>query len=345
MSSDDTGLLLGPLRELHARIRDAVVDACERTPPAALSAVADDGDEGDTIYAVDRVGEEVLIPFVSRRIATLGAVALIAEGLPGGRAILPRGTPEAEIRWHVIVDPVDGTRGLMYQKRSAWILTGVAPAVPGRTPTLADISLALQTEVPLVKQHLSDTLWAVRGHGATVHRLDRITGGEKPLTLHPSTARTIEHGFATVARFFPGARDVLAGIDDEIAEDAVGPPARGKARCFEDQYIATGGQLYELMAGHDRFVADLRPFVERELARRGQALGLCARPYDLCTELIARELGVLVTDVHGGSLRAPLDTSTDIAWAGYANPAIRAKVEPALHAAIRRRGWSALHGC
>ena len=32
--------------------------------------------------------------------------------------------------------------------------------------TLADIELAVQTEIPLVKQHLSDELWAVRGQGA-----------------------------------------------------------------------------------------------------------------------------------------------------------------------------------
>lgn len=339
MSTDDAGLLLGPLREMHARIRDAVIEACERTPPATLCAVVDDEAEEDTIYAVDRVGEDVLMPFVKARIAPLGAVALIVEGIPGGRVVLPKGTPEDQVRWHVIVDPIDGTRGLMYQKRSAWILTGVAPAVAGRTPTLADITLAVQTEIPLVKQHLMDTLWAVRGHGAQVQRADRIGGGLRSLTLHPSAARTIEHGFATVSRFFPGARDALAGVDDEIAEDVIGPPARGKARCFEDQYISSGGQLYELMAGHDRFVCDLRPLAEAEIARRGQALGICAHPYDLCTELIARELGVIVTDVRGGPLQAPLDTQTDIAWAGYANAAIRAKVEPALHAALKRRKW------
>ncbi len=73
----------------------------------------------------------------------------------------------------------------------------------------------------------------------------------------------------------------------------------GKADCFEDQYISSGGQLYELMAGRDRFVADLRPLMEKTLARRGLALGICAHPYDLSTELIAREMGVIVTDRDG----------------------------------------------
>ena len=58
--------------------------------------------------------------------------------------ILPRGTTESEAVWRIIVDPIDGTRGLMYQKRSAWILTGVAPN-RGPSTSLRDIVLAVQT--------------------------------------------------------------------------------------------------------------------------------------------------------------------------------------------------------
>jgi hypothetical protein len=112
----------------------------------------------------------------------------------------------------------------------------------------------------------------------------------------------------------------------------------GKAHCFEDQYICSAGQLYELMAGHDRFVADLRPLLEGVLARRGLALGICCHPYDLCTALIARELGVIVTDAAGRPLDAPLALEPDVAWVGYANAAIRAQIEPPLRAALERRG-------
>jgi hypothetical protein len=92
------------------------------------------------------------------------------------------------------------------------------------------------------------------------------------------------------------------------------------------------------MAGHDRFVADLRPLMEQILARRGQALGICCHPYDLCTELIARELGIIVTDVLGAPLQAPLNVEADVAWVGYANAHIRAQIEPLLEAALRKRG-------
>jgi hypothetical protein len=169
-------------------------------------------------------------------------------------------------------------------------------------------------------------------------RFNRLTGGSRPLQLRPSSARTIAHGFASVARFFPGAREELAAIDEEIVMGALGPIQPGKAHCFEDQYICSGGQLYELIVGHDRFVADLRPLMENVLARRGLALGLCSHPYDLCTELIARELGVIVTDPGGGALQAPLNVDTDVAWVGYANEHIRAQIEPLLQAALKKRG-------
>ncbi|HEV2862173.1 MAG TPA: hypothetical protein VGX48_14275 [Pyrinomonadaceae bacterium] len=327
---------LEPIRRLHERIRDAVVEACERDAAGAMAAVDRDV-EGDTIYAVDRVSEELLIEFFETEVAPRAAVVLVAEGLEEGQIVLPHGSREADALWRVIVDPIDGTRGIMYQKRSAWVLTGVAPN-RGAETGLHDIELAVQTEIPLVKQHLCDSLWAIKGEGAHGERVNRLTGERVPLHLRPSAARTIEHGFAQISRFFPGARDELAAIDEEVVMGALGPVRPGKAHCFEDQYLSSGGQLYELMAGHDRFTADLRPLMERRMAERGLALGICCHPYDLCTELIARELGVVVTDLSGGPLRAPLNVEADVAWAGYANDHIRRQIEPLLLDALARRG-------
>ncbi|HEV3471295.1 MAG TPA: hypothetical protein VG148_18365 [Pyrinomonadaceae bacterium] len=334
--TNDPRPLLAPLRLLHEAIRDAVVKACERSALESLAAVARE-EEGDTIYAVDRVGEELLIGFFEREVAPASPLVLIAEGLPGGQVVLPRGAREADAVWRVIVDPIDGTRGLMYQKRSAWVLTGVAPN-RGPETSLADISLAIQTEIPLVKQHLSDVAWAVKGEGARAERYDRLTGRATPLALRPSQAPSIAHGYAQVARFFPGAREELAAIDEEVVRGALGPARPGKAHCFEDQYASSGGQLYELASGRDRFTADLRPLMEEALRGRGLALGICCHPYDLCTELVAREAGVIVTGIEGGPLRARLAVEPDVAWAGYANARVREQVEPLLRAALARRG-------
>jgi hypothetical protein len=325
--------LLAPVQALHRRIRRDVVRACERGAVTTLSGVARD-EEGDTIYAIDRVAEHELVEEIGRTMATRDAPALVvAEGLPGGEIVVPDGADRAATRWVIIVDPIDGTRGLMYQKRPAWILTGVA-ASPGAR-TLADIELAVQTEIPLVKQHLCDEVWAVRGHGASALRFNRLTGESRPLDLHPSTATTIAHGFAMLSRFFPGNRAMLAAIDDEVVEAVLGPPQPGKAQSFEDQYISTAGQLYELIVGHDRFIADLRALVDRQHPGRA---ALCCHPYDLCTELIAREVGVSVTDETGRRLAPPLDVTSDVAWVGYANHALKARVEPHLMRALARRG-------
>lgn len=325
--------LLPLIRRLHECLREAVVAACEQAAVEELAQVDREGEE-DTIYAVDRVGEEELLSFfagLDRR----SPIVLVAEGLPGGQVVLPEGCADEEALWRIIVDPIDGTRGLMYQKRSAWVLTGVAPNWGPQTG-LQDIELAVQTEIPLVKQHLCDTLWAVKGQGAKAERLNRFSGERYAIPLRPSSATTIAHGFATVVRFFPGAREWLAALDDELARAVLGPLPPGRAACFEDQYISSGGQLYELAVGHDRFVADLRPLMAPLLARRGQGPLVCSHPYDLCTELIAREAGVVVTDAQGGPLQARLSVESDVAWVGYANPALRAGLEGPLQAALRR---------
>ena len=333
----DAHELLSAIRRVHERVRESVVAETERARVEELSEVSDDESEGDTIYAVDRVSEEVVVELFETEVAHVAPLVLIAEGIEGGSVTLPRGTLEADAVWRVIVDPIDGTRGLMYQKRSAWVLTGAARN-RGEATNLSDIELAVQTEIPLVKQHLSDTLWALKGEGARGERVNRLTGERQAFVPRPSRATTIRHGFAMLARFFPGARDELAAIDEEVVRGALGPVEAGKAHCFEDQYISSGGQLYELMTGHDRFVADLRPLVESVIRRRGETLGICCHPYDLCTELIAREAGVVVTDERGGPLRAPLSVEPDVAWVGYANEHIRREIEPRLREALTRRG-------
>ena len=331
---ENVGDFLPLMKKLHERIRDAVVDACEKSTVEMLSGIVKE--EIDTIYAVDVVSEELIVEFFEREIAPETPIILIAEGIEDGEIILPRGTSAEDAKWRVIIDPIDGTRGIMFQKRSAWILTGIAPN-KGFETNLADIELAIQTEIPLVKQHLSDTLWARRGAGAKAVRYNRITNETNDLPLVPSSVETIAHGFASVARFVPGVGAEATEIYEEIVRGALGKAQTGKAQCFEDQYICTGGQLYELIAGHDRFVADLRPLFEKSLAKRGLELGLCCHPYDLCTELIAREFGVIVTGENGAQLNAKLAVDPDVAWVGYANEAIRTQIESLLARELETR--------
>ncbi len=328
--------LLAQLRSIHEAIRERVVASCEQQAIDQLaSVVAQQG--GDTIFAIDRVSEETLLAEFER-IGRERSFVLIAEGLgEDGRMVFPRGSSAEQAELRIIVDPIDGTRGIMYQKRAAWILTGVAPN-RGESTALHDIELALQTEIPLVKQHLSDSFWTIAGQGVHGERYNRLSGERTPLQPQPSRQKTIAYGYGGIARFFAGGREELAAIEEEVVERILGPGEAGKARTFEDQYISSGGQLYELLMGHDRWIADLRPLVDRYLHSRGQALGLLCHPYDLCTELIAREAGVIVTDQYGQALNAPLDVETGIAWEGYANHDIYAQVAPVLQEVLHQRG-------
>jgi hypothetical protein len=89
--------------------------------------------------------------------------------------------------------------------------------------------------------------------------------------------------------------------------------------------------MVELAVGHDRWACDLRPLL-------GDRAGICAHPYDLAGWLVAAEAGVRVVRPDGGPLDDPLDLTSDVAWAAYANDDLRALVEPALHAELAERG-------
>jgi len=160
-----------------------------------------------------------------------------------------------------------------------------------------------------------------------------LISGEQ-ITLRPSTAETINHGFATVSNFFPGTKMLSSELMEHIVSHMIGPADVTQATVFDDQYISTGGQFYELIIGHDRFNADLRPVFYR---LQNQPEGLCCHPYDCATLLIAEEAGVVITGPDGNPLNGPLDTTTGISWMGYANPHLRRKIEPLILDFISRK--------
>jgi hypothetical protein len=324
------------LRELHLDIRDHLLEQLRRSSTRDLSRVTE-ARGGDTIYGIDEKGEEVLDAFC-REWSAEHPFILIAEGISGsGERIYPAGADPGSARFRLIVDPIDGTRCIMYNKRSAWVLSGVAPN-RGAATTMADVAVAVQTEVPTTRHFLSDLLYAWVGSGARGETHHLFTGEVTPFTPAPSSAATIAHGFATISKFFPGGKEITARIEEAVVHRVLGPPADGNPQIFDDQYVSSGGQLYEIMVGHDRFNADLRPVTLPAADRAAGVLGrdplfggrLCAHPYDLCTELIAREAGVCVTDAWGQPLAAPLDIHYNVSWIGYANDAIRRQIEPVL---------------
>jgi fructose-1,6-bisphosphatase/inositol monophosphatase family enzyme len=318
------------LRQFQSQVRDLVIGSHASPHLHEVSRST----SADTIYAIDEAVDPLLEDFC-REWSKTTPLVLIAEGIePDGVKIFPQGSREADAKIRLLVDPIDGTRGIMYDKRSAWALAGVAPN-KGPKSRLRDIELAVMSELPTSKMGCADVLWSIKGQGASGERVDLHNGSSRPLSLAPSRAENISHGFASISNFFPGTKVLASELMEFIAERLVGKADVTRATVFDDQYICTGGQFYELIIGHDRFNADLRPLF---YAVQKQPQGLCVHPYDLATMLIAEEAGVVLTDGLGRPLDGPLDVTSGLSWAGFANRRLHDAIQPLLLEFFRARG-------
>jgi hypothetical protein len=304
---------------------------------ALAETVAEEG--GDRIYAIDRHVEPLLESEISKWPAECFPLLLIAEGLgEDGRKIF--GDPDQPLRYRVIVDPIDGTRMLMYDKRSAWFLAAVAED-RGEETSLADTFASVLVELPTTRQNLADVFLATRDQPT---QGIRVEVGNDPASLEagivfpvrPCRVENLQDGFVTVSSFFPGTRRLAAELAEQIAEKA--SIVAAVPNLFDDQYISTGGQMVQLMTGRDRCVLDLRPEFNRMLGRTGEDRFIESHPYDLAGLLALKQAGVVVTDPLGQSLDAPLDVSTGVGWCGYANEKIRSLVEPVVQQFLRVSG-------
>src|SRR5262245_41328135 len=133
----------------------------------------------DTIYAIDKVADDALLRWFEIHWPD---VEVVSEGLD--EPVVVGRDPE----WTAIVDTIDGTRGLMYDKRAAWCLAAAAP----RGGSLRDITVAAMTELPTAKQGAADQLSGVRGGGIVAERSDLRSGFRSPLPVRPSSATDLE---------------------------------------------------------------------------------------------------------------------------------------------------------
>lgn len=312
---------------LQEEIREAVLGS-RRKRASRLSRIAKIT-AADTIYGIDAVVEPVILAWLARHWPASEPVELVMEGLEElGAVTFPRGTPVRATQWKLILDPIDGTRGLMHDKRSAWTLAGLSPQRGPRTD-VSHITVAAMTELTTSKAGFADQLSAVRGGGLRAMRLDLRTGRRRTFRPQPSRATTLAHGFGAFAKFLPEGKAWLAEREEQLWRELGLTGASGGEPVFDDQYISTGGQLCELVLGHDRFIADVRPVAFARLGL-GAGASLACHPYDICTLLVAEEAGCVVRDADGRRLRAPLDTTTAVAWVGYANRALAHRIAPVL---------------
>ena len=143
-----------------------------------------------------------------------------------------------------------------------------------------------------------------------------------------------------MSNFFPGSKVLASQLMERIIETTLGQLRPGSADVFDDQYISTGGQMVELMLGHDRFCCDLRPLFYEFLARStGRTVrGVECHPYDVAGALVAREAGVILTDGFGNFLDCFLNVEQGMHWCGYANESLQKTIQPVI------MGWLKEHG-
>lgn len=319
------------LCELGTAIRDGILEQRNNGGGADFANVAGAGG-GDTIYQVDRVGEAAILVWFSTHWPADLPVEIVMEGLTEPVAF-PAGTSLGATDWKLLIDPVDGTRGLMVDKRGAWALAGVAPQ-RGSETRLSEIVASAMTEIPVTKVWRADQFSVARDGEVVGTATDvRARRPPEPLFTSPSQARTFEHGFASMVKFFPEGRTLTAQIEEQLWDELIGLGKHDSPVVFDDQYLSTGGQFHELLVGRDRMVGDLRPLVMRLLDMETQ---LVCHPYDACAWPVLERAGVVFEHPMGGFPDAPMDTSSGIAWVAYANPHLAGLARPVLQKILHR---------
>ena len=116
-----TATQIDQTRRLLCRLQDTIRDAvraAQRRSGNRLTRVAA-VTTADTIYGIDKVSEHAVLAWFAQNWPKRWPVELVMEGLEDEAVTFPRGTPVAQTRFKCILNPIDGTRGLMYEKRSA----------------------------------------------------------------------------------------------------------------------------------------------------------------------------------------------------------------------------------
>lgn len=326
------------LLDLGTTARGCCLDSLNSVPREERSRVQYHAGS-DVIYQIDQDVERALVHRLETQAAVHGGIVMVAEGIGENEtSIFPKHLPPEDAKWRLLVDPIDGTRGIMMDKRSAWFLAGAAPN-RGANTCLSDITHAVMVELPTTRARVGDVFWAQRGQGVGGYTEHLETGTRVDRQPQPSIASSWRGGFGQISRFFPPGRDQLALLEEELLQTLYPDAAPGEILSFEDQYISSGGQLYELLTGKDRFTADLRATLYASERWKDSRPGHVCHPYDLAAHLIGEEAGLRLCNPDGTALDAAFDTRSPADWIGYGNGSLQNEIAPVLHELLLRKGW------
>jgi fructose-1,6-bisphosphatase/inositol monophosphatase family enzyme len=299
---DGDETLSDALAQVGRAVRDAVRSG-RRSSDAEV--VRTEG--GDDVYGVDDRADRVLVEELRRRCARRWPGSLVLEGYDEPVSIGDGGD------WRYLADPVDGTRGLLHGLRSAWVLLGAGRDASG----IEHLSVGAAVEIPTARAGWGRVAVAEHGRVRAVDDDLRAPNAPIPVALQPRADAELDRSFVTVVRLLPGGHGTIGAWADQVL--------RGW-EVYDDLYPCTGGQLMAVADGSAAAVLDPRPLLHPG--------GFASHPYDLAAVAVAQAAGVVVEALPHGPLSAPLDTSTPVAWAAYANEAVAELLRPQVRAAF-----------
>jgi len=202
MADAETAALAEALAEVGRTVRH-VVAAGRRADDAEV--VRTEG--GDDVFGVDARADEALLAELEARCGARWPGTVVIEGFDDPQPVGDPGGP-----WTYLVDPVDGSRGLLAGLRSAWVLLGAGRSAA----TLEDLEVGVAVELPTDRAALGRVGRADRS-GHLVVEDDDLVGDEppRPVTLAPRTGVDLARTFVTVVRLVPGGHGPIGAWADQ----------------------------------------------------------------------------------------------------------------------------------
>ena len=323
--------LLDSIR-IATRARLAAEESIRGLSPAAE--VVGDG-AGDVTYGIDLESEEVVTRWLEE-CAREGPLSLFTEDI-GWRHAGAGGDGWTELPDfdhggpRIAIDPIDGTRPLLGDLRSAW--TSIAACPPGPSePRASDVTFGLLGELPSSMTESWRVIRAQRGAGAIMERHSFAPTSEAVgAPLIADTDDRPDHGVFSFFRFSPHQRPRIAAVEADFFARISAEEGADLMHCYDDQYVCNVGQLVHLALGSYRLIADLRA----HLTSPDEAPAVTSKPYDLAAAiLVAREAGCVVTAPDGANLDFPLDATTPVSFVGWVNEPTAERLAPHLEAAL-----------
>lgn len=320
------------LKTLQKELVEEVVKQRDAQTVGALGAETRKG-PADTVFEVDAVAEAVMERVLTEKadehdLSFQVVNEEVAQQTYGG------GDPD---HW-MILDTIDGSREIGADNASAHSLGAVAPGTD--RPSLSDVTVAVQTEIPASYQNVGQQYLWTEEEGVETRTLavdERITYFEGAIPR-----RQLENMHNTFWCWFPpfkGERTLTTDVRTAVEENAL----TEDTEVYPAMYISTGGQLAKLATGRYSVVADLRPL---EPVYQETQEGHICRPYDICTYKAFDALGVDIYQfkqtedgytVEEG-IDAPFDIETPVAWVAYTNKSIKEQVHDVLVDAVAEHG-------